>query len=53
MEDAFDYILDEMGMDDPYSFEEAEIMYSVITGIIGMEWYWCRGLPSSVPILFF
>jgi len=36
-EDQIRDALDELGMDDPHSFEEANVLYSVLTGIVGMK----------------
>lgn len=36
-EEYFDYIMDEMGITDPYSIEEAEDLYTIITDIISMK----------------
>ena len=36
-EEHFDYILDEMGIEGPYSFEEAEDLYGIINDIMNMK----------------
>lgn len=42
-EEYFDYILDDMRIDGPYGFEEAEDLYSIINDIGKGLWWVPRG----------